>query len=159
MTELLNPRPIEILLVEDNFGDVRLTQEAMKDATVANHIHVVEDGVAALDFLYQRAGYVVSPRPDLILLDLNLPRKNGHEVLAQIKDDRHLRSIPVVILSTSRARADVACAYDLHANCYIAKPVEFAQFREVVRAIEDFWFTTVTLPDYEPWTAAPSRSC
>lgn len=147
MPDILLRRPLEILLVEDNLGDVRLTQEAMKLATVANNMHVVADGVAALDFLYRRAIYGVSPRPDLILLDLNLPRKNGHEVLAEIKQDMDLRSIPVVILTTSNARRDVAGAYHNHANCYITKPVGYDQFREVVQAIEDFWFSTVTLPD------------
>jgi chemotaxis family two-component system response regulator Rcp1 len=147
MNDALAIRPIEILLVEDNLGDVRLTQEALKDAKVANTIHVAEDGVAALDFLYRRGAYPEVPRPDLILLDLNLPRKNGREVLEQIKQDAHLRSIPVVILTTSQAEEDIANAYRLHANCYITKPVEFAQFIRVVRAIEEFWFTIVTLPD------------
>jgi two-component system response regulator len=147
MHDALAVRPIEILLVEDNVGDVRLTQEALKDAKVANTMHVVEDGVAALDFLYQRDAYAEVPRPDLILLDLNLPKKNGREVLEQIKQDAHLKSIPVVILTTSQAEADIADAYSLHANCYITKPVEFTQFIRVVRAIEEFWFTIVTLPD------------
>jgi chemotaxis family two-component system response regulator Rcp1 len=147
MHDALAIRPIEILLVEDNVGDVRLTQEALKDARVANTIHVVEDGVAALDFLYRRGAYPEVPRPDLILLDLNLPKKNGREVLEQIKQDAHLRSIPVVILTTSQAKEDIANAYSLHANCYITKPVEFVQFIRVVRAIEEFWFTIVTLPD------------
>ena len=147
MHEALTVRPIEILLVEDNPGDVRLTEEALKDAKVANTMHVVEDGVAALDFLYQRGAYPAVPRPDLILLDLNLPKKNGREVLEQIKQDVHLKTIPVVILTTSQAEDDIAGAYSLHANCYITKPVEFAQFIRVVRAIEEFWFTIVTLPD------------
>ncbi|MDB5935692.1 MAG: response regulator receiver [Massilia sp.] len=147
MQDALKVRPIEILLVEDNPGDVRLTQEALKDAKVANTMHIVEDGVAALDFLYRRAPYDAAPRPDLILLDLNLPKKNGREVLEQIKQDEQLKCIPVVILTTSQADDDVASAYKLHANCYITKPVEFAQFIRVVRAIEEFWFTIVTLPD------------
>jgi chemotaxis family two-component system response regulator Rcp1 len=147
MQHALKVRPIEILLVEDNPGDVRLTQEALKDAKVANTMHIVEDGVAALDFLYRRAPYDAAPRPDLILLDLNLPKKNGREVLEQIKQDEQLKCIPVVILTTSQADDDVASAYKLHANCYITKPVEFAQFIRVVRAIEEFWFTIVTLPD------------
>jgi chemotaxis family two-component system response regulator Rcp1 len=146
MHDALTARPIEILLVEDNPGDVRLTQEALKDAKVANTMHAVEDGVAALDFLYRRGAYEAVPRPDLILLDLNLPRKNGREVLEQIKQDEQLKCIPVVILTTSQARDDIAWAYKLHANCYITKPVEFAQFIRVVRAIEEFWFTIVTLP-------------
>jgi CheY-like chemotaxis protein len=146
MHDALTARPIEILLVEDNPGDVRLTQEALKDAKVANTMHVVEDGVAALDFLYRRGAYEAVPRPDLILLDLNLPRKNGREVLKQIKQDEQLKCIPVVILTTSQADDDISWAYKLHANCYITKPVEFAQFIRVVRAIEEFWFTIVTLP-------------
>jgi CheY-like chemotaxis protein len=147
MHDALATRPIEILLVEDNPGDVRLTQEALKDAKVANTMHVVEDGVSALDFLYRRGAYEAVPRPDLILLDLNLPRKNGREVLEQIKQDEQLKCIPVVILTTSQADDDISWAYKLHANCYITKPVEFAQFIRVVRAIEEFWFTIVTLPD------------
>lgn len=138
--------PIEILLVEDNPGDVRLTLEALKDAKIWNRLHVVEDGVAALDFLYQREPHVQAPRPDLILLDLNLPKKNGREVLAEIKSDVKLQTIPVVILTTSQAEEDVFRAYALHANCYISKPVDFAQFTNIVRTIEEFWLTIVTLP-------------
>jgi two-component system, chemotaxis family, response regulator Rcp1 len=139
-------RPIEILLVEDNPGDVRLTQEALKDAKVVNTLHVVEDGVAAMDFLAQRGRYQQAPRPSLVLLDLNLPRKNGREVLAEIKQDPSLRTIPVVILTTSQAEEDVLRAYSLHANCYITKPVDFGQFTKIIRSIEDFWLTIVTLP-------------
>lgn len=146
MSELLIARPIEILMVEDNPGDVRLTREALKDAKVSNTLHVVEDGVAALDFLYWRDGYEMAPRPDLILLDLNLPRKNGREVLEEIKQDDRLKMIPVVILTTSQAEEDVLRAYRLHANCYITKPVDFAQFNKIVRTIEEFWLTIVTLP-------------
>jgi chemotaxis family two-component system response regulator Rcp1 len=138
--------PIEILLVEDNPGDVRLTLEALKDAKIWNRLHVVEDGVAALDFLYQREPYAQAPRPDLILLDLNLPKKNGREVLADIKSDVKLKTIPVVILTTSQAEEDIFRAYSLHANCYISKPVDFAQFTNIVRTIEEFWLTIVTLP-------------
>lgn len=138
--------PIEILLVEDNPGDVRLTLEALKDAKIWNRLHVVEDGVAALDFLYQREPHAQAPRPDLILLDLNLPKKNGREVLAEIKSDVKLKTIPVVILTTSQAEEDVFRAYALHANCYISKPVDFAQFTNIVRTIEEFWLTIVTLP-------------
>lgn len=138
--------PIEILMVEDNPGDVRLTLEALKDAKVSNHLHVVEDGVAALDFLYAREPYIDAPHPDLILLDLNLPKKNGREVLAAIKSDDDLKTIPVVILTTSRAEEDVFRAYSLHANCYITKPVGFEQLTNVVRTIEKFWLTIVTLP-------------
>lgn len=146
MREVLTVRPIEILMVEDNPGDVRLTREALKDAKVSNKLHVVEDGVAALDFLYRRNGYDTAPRPDLILLDLNLPKKNGREVLEEIKQDAHLKTIPVVILTTSQAEEDVVRAYRLHANCYIAKPVDFAQFNKIVRSIKEFWLSIVTLP-------------
>lgn len=139
-------QPIEILLVEDNPGDVRLTREALKDARVANTLHVVEDGVAALDYLRRQGQYSDAPRPHLVLLDLNLPKKNGREVLAEIKSDEHLKRIPVVILTTSQAEEDVLRAYNLHANCYITKPVDFTQFTKVVKTIEDFWLTIVTLP-------------
>jgi CheY-like chemotaxis protein len=138
--------PIEILMVEDNPGDVRLTQEALKEAKVSNTLHVVEDGVAALDFLYRRGAYGAAPRPGLILLDLNLPRKNGREVLEEIKQDAQLKTIPVVILTTSQAEQDVLRAYSLHANCYISKPVDFLQFTTIIRTIEEFWLTIVTLP-------------
>jgi CheY-like chemotaxis protein len=139
-------KPIEILMVEDNPGDVRLTREALKHGKVSNTMHVVEDGVAALDFLYRRGAYGKAPRPDLILLDLNLPKKNGREVLQEIKQDTHLKTIPVVILTTSQAEEDVLRAYSLHANCYITKPVDFIQFTKIVRTIEEFWLTIVTLP-------------
>jgi CheY-like chemotaxis protein len=146
MNEVLSVRPIEILLVEDNPGDVRLTREALKEAKVSNTLHVVEDGVAALDFLYRRGAYGKVARPDLILLDLNLPRKNGPEVLAEIKQDAQLKTIPVVILTTSQAEEDVLRAYKLHANCYITKPVDFIRFLRIVRTIEEFWLTIVSLP-------------
>jgi CheY-like chemotaxis protein len=146
MAGVIDIRPIEILLVEDNPGDVRLTREALKDAKVSNTLHVVEDGVAALDFLRRSPPYDGAPRPDLILLDLNLPRKNGREVLADIKADERLKAIPVVILTTSQAEEDVLRAYNLHANCYITKPVDFTQFTRIVRTIEDFWLSIVTLP-------------
>jgi chemotaxis family two-component system response regulator Rcp1 len=139
-------RPIEILLVEDNPGDVRLTLEALKDGKVLNRLHVVEDGVAALDFLYRRDPYSGAPRPDLVLLDLNLPRRNGREILAQIKTDDALKTIPVVILTSSQADEDIVRAYELHANCYISKPVGFEQFTDIVRSIESFWLTIVNLP-------------
>lgn len=138
--------PIEILLVEDNPGDVRLTMEALKEAKMLNCLHVVEDGVMALDFLFRCAPFANASRPDLILLDLNLPKKNGREVLAEIKADESLRTIPVVVLTTSQAEEDVLRAYNLHANCYITKPVDFMQFTGVVKAIETFWLTIVTLP-------------
>jgi chemotaxis family two-component system response regulator Rcp1 len=146
MNEVPTVRPIEILMVEDNPGDVRLTREALKDAKVSNTLHVMEDGVAALDFLYQRGAHDTAPRPDLILLDLNLPKKNGREVLAEIKQDAHLKTIPVVILTTSQAEEDVLRAYSLHANCYITKPVDFIQFTKILRTIEEFWLTIVMLP-------------
>ena len=139
-------RPIDILLVEDNAADVRLTREALKDAKVLNTLHVVRDGLAALGFLHQRGPYAHSPRPDLILLDLNLPRKDGREVLAEIKQDTDLKRIPVVVLTTSRAEEDVIRSYDLHANAYVTKPVDLAQFLKVVRSLEAFWLVVVTLP-------------
>jgi len=139
-------RPLEILLVEDNPGDVRLTREALKDAKMSNLLHVVEDGAMALDFLHQRGDYRAAPRPDLILLDLNLPRKNGREVLQEIKEHPRLKIIPVVILTSSQAEEDILGAYSLHANCYITKPVDFAQLTKIVRTIEDFWLSIVTLP-------------
>ena len=145
MNEIQRVHPIKILMVEDNPGDVRLAQEALKDSKVSNTLHVVEDGVEALDFLYRRDRYGEAPRPDLILLDLNLPKKNGREVLEEIKQDAHLKTIPVVILTTSKAEEDVLRAYSLHANCYITKPVDFKQFIKMVRTIEDFWITIVTL--------------
>lgn len=140
-------RPVDILLVEDNPGDVRLTQEALKEGKVLNNLWVVSDGVEAMTFLNQEAEYVDVARPDVILLDLNLPRKDGREVLAEIKVDPSLRRIPVVILTTSSADQDILKAYDLHANCYITKPVDLEQFIEVVRSIEDFWLTIVTFPN------------
>ena len=136
----------KILLIEDNPGDVRLTQEALKDAKVRNKLHVVRDGVEALAFLRREGKYAGAPHPDLILLDLNLPRKNGREVLAEIKKDPNLRRIPVVILTVSQAEEDVLKTYDLHANCYITKPVDLDQFMTVVQSIEDFWLTIVRLP-------------
>ena len=138
--------PIEILLVEDNPGDVRLTQEALRDSKVANNLHTVGDGVEALRFLRREGEYADSPRPDLMLLDLNLPRLGGREVLEQVKEDPDLRRIPVVVLTTSEAEDDVVRSYELHANAYVRKPVDFDQFTEVVRLIEDFWFTVVKLP-------------
>jgi CheY-like chemotaxis protein len=146
----MNVTPIELLLVEDSEPDVRLTQEALREAKVKNRLWVVEDGVEALDFLRQQGRYVDAPRPDLILLDLNLPRKDGRQVLQEIKNDEALRCIPVVILTTSKNEEDVLRAYQLHANCYITKPVDFNRFMEVVRSIEDFWLTVVRLPDEAP---------
>jgi len=139
-------RPVEILMVEDNPGDVRLTQEALKDAKVSNHLYAVGDGVAAIDFLRRRGDFPDVPRPDLILLDLNLPRKDGREVLAEIKSDPDLRTIPVVVLTTSEAEEDILRAYKLNANCYVTKPVDLDQFIRVVRSLESFWLTIVRLP-------------
>jgi len=139
-------RPIEILLVEDSPSDTDLTLEALKDFKVRNHVSVVEDGVLALQFLRRQGPYAEAPRPDLIMLDLNLPRKDGREVLAEIKKDDNLRLIPVVVLTTSRADQDILRSYQLNANCYITKPVDFNQFLEVVRSIEAFWLFVVTLP-------------
>ena len=138
---------IEILLVEDNPADVRLTQEALKEAKVRNNLHVVEDGVAAMEFLQREGQYANVGRPDLILLDLNLPKKDGREVLEEIKQDPSLKRIPVVVLTTSQAEEDILRTYDLHANCYVTKPVDLDQFITIVRSIEDFWLTIVKLPN------------
>lgn len=139
-------QPIEILMVEDNPGDVRLTREALREGKVRNNLYVVADGDAALDFLHRRAGYADAVHPDLILLDLNLPGKSGLEVLAEIKNDESLRRIPVVILTSSRAEADIVRSYDLHANAYVAKPVGLEEFIAVVKSIEGFWLEIVNLP-------------
>jgi CheY-like chemotaxis protein len=138
--------PIEILLVEDNPGDVELTTLAFEESHLQVHLNVVEDGVAALEFLHRQSIYAKAPYPDLVVLDLNLPKKSGHEVLAEIKADVNFRRIPVVILTTSLAEEDILKAYNLYANCYIKKPVGFNQFIEVVKSIEDFWFKIVRLP-------------
>ncbi len=139
-------KPVDILLVEDNPGDVRLTREALKEGKVLNTLSVAADGVEALAFLRHEGRYATAPRPDIILLDLNLPRMDGRELLAVIKADADLRRIPVVILSTSVAEQDILKSYNLHANCYITKPVDLEQFIAVVRSVEDFWFTIVRLP-------------
>jgi CheY-like chemotaxis protein len=141
-----NSRAVEILLVEDNPGDVRLTIEALKEGHFCNKLSVVKDGVEALAYLRRKGQYATVVQPDLILLDLNLPRKDGREVLAEIKNDPRLKRIPVVILTTSEAEADVLKSYDLQANCYITKPVDLEQFIKVIRAIEDFWLALVRLP-------------
>lgn len=139
-------RLVEILLVEDNPGDARLAMEALKDAKVKNKLHWVEDGVEAMAFLRREGKYSDAPHPDVILLDLNLPRKDGREVLEEIKRDEDLRRIPVVILTASNAEEDIIKTYNLHANCYIRKPVDFDRFIEVVKSIDYFWLTIVTLP-------------
>lgn len=139
-------KPVTILLVEDSPTDVLLAQEALEGAKILIDLHVVSDGVEAMQFLRSEAPFGDAVRPDLVLLDLNLPRKDGREVLAEIKDDTDLRTIPVVVLTTSKAEEDILRAYGLHANCYVTKPVDFDQFSHVVQAIESFWFTVVSLP-------------
>ncbi len=138
--------PAEILLVEDNPGDVRLTQECFKESKISNNLSVVMDGQEAIDFLRHKGKFANAPRPDLILLDLNLPRKDGREVLAEIKADPDLRKIPVVVLTISKAEQDILKSYDLHANCFITKPIDLDQFAIIVKSIEDFWLTIVKLP-------------
>lgn len=139
-------KPVEILLVEDSPADIRLTQEALKGSKIRNHLHIVTDGEEAMDFLQGKGSYAGMPRPDIILLDLNLPRKNGHEVLQDIKQDPELRRIPVVILTTSDDEHDILKSYDLYANCYITKPLTLERFGSIVQHIEDFWLTIVRLP-------------
>jgi chemotaxis family two-component system response regulator Rcp1 len=139
-------RPVEILLVEDNPGDERLTREALKEGKVYSNLHWVKDGVEAMEFLRRQGKHAGAPRPDIILLDLNLPKKDGREVLQDIKNDNELKRIPVVVLTTSKAEEDVLRTYNLHANCYVTKPVDLDQFITVVKSIEDFWFTIVKLP-------------
>ena len=138
--------PIDILLVEDDPGDVLMTREAFEHHKIRNALHVARDGVEALEFLKRKGRFGQAPRPDLILLDLNLPRKDGREVLGEIKQDPDLRTIPVVVLTTSEADEDIVRSYDLHANAYVTKPVDFEKFVEVVRKIDDFWVTVVKLP-------------
>ena len=146
MNTLPEPKPIELLLVEDNPGDVRLTREVLKDGKFRNNMSVASDGQAAMDHLHRNGKYADAVRPDIILLDLNLPIKDGREVLAEIKQSSELKSIPIVILTTSAAETDILKTYNLHANCYIVKPVDLAQFINVVRYIQDFWLTIVKLP-------------
>jgi len=146
---MINDKPIDILLVEDNPADIRLTQEAFKETRIANHLHIARDGVEALAFLRQTGQYTHVPRPDIILLDLNLPRKDGRELLDDIKNDPEYRQIPVVILTTSTTEEDIIHTYDHHANCYITKPSELEQFLNVVKSIENFWLTVVKLPTCE----------
>ena len=141
-----NGTPINILLVEDNPADIRLTVEALKEGKILNELNVARDGVEALDYLFRRGAFSEASRPDLILLDLNMPRKDGREVLGEIKENADLKRIPVVVLTTSKAEEDIIRSYNLHANCYISKPVDLEQFMGVVRTIEDFWLTVVSLP-------------
>jgi CheY-like chemotaxis protein len=139
-------KPIEILLVEDNLADVRLTKEAFKDGKIANNLHVARDGVEAMEFLRRTGKYSGAPLPDLILLDLNLPKKDGREVLSELKLDPMLKYIPVVVLTTSRAEEDIIKSYSHHANCYVTKPIDLNQFMAIVKSIEDFWLKVVKLP-------------
>ena len=139
-------KSVEILLIEDNPGDIVLTREAFSDAKISNHIHVAKDGEEALEYLRKQNSYADAITPDIILLDLNLPKLNGHEVLAEIKEDKELRRIPVVVLTSSKAERDILDTCELHANSYIVKPVDLSKFMEVVSAIEHFWFTVVALP-------------
>jgi chemotaxis family two-component system response regulator Rcp1 len=146
MSDAATARPVEILLVEDNPGDVRLLTETFRDGKIHNRLFVVEDGVAALAFLRREGEYGSAPRPDLVLLDLSLPRKGGQEVLAEIKQDPHLKCIPVCVLTSSAASRDVLEAYNNYANCYLTKPVDLEQFMGVVRSVEEFWLSVVKLP-------------
>lgn len=146
MSSLTLARPAELLLVEDNPGDVELTREALEAASLRNNLHVVQDGEEALAFLRRQGPFALAPWPDLILLDLNLPRKDGRAVLAEIKADENLRVIPVVVLTTSQSEEDIVKSYKLNANCFITKPVGFEGFMKIVKSIENFWFTVVVLP-------------
>ena len=146
MTDSTRASPVEILLVEDNPGDVRLTREALKEGKVYSNLHWAQDGVEALEFLRREGKFAGGPRPDIILLDLNLPKKDGREVLSEIKNDDDLKRIPVVILTTSKAEEDVLRSYELHANCYVTKLVDLEKFIVVVQSIDKFWLTVVTLP-------------
>jgi len=146
MNEKIFREPIEILLVEDNPGDVRLTEEALKEGKVLNNLHVARDGEEAIAYLHKEGKFIDEPRPDLILLDLNLPKKDGKEVLKEIKSDERFMRIPVVILTISKSEEDILKSYNLHANCYVTKPIDLVQFVNVVKSIEDFWLTVVKLP-------------
>ncbi len=149
MTTELNGNPVKILLVEDNPGDIRLTKEALREGKVYNEMHVATDGLEALAFLRQKGQYANAPRPDVVLLDLNLPLMNGVEVLAEIKADHHLKRIPVIVLTTSEDERDILKSYDLHANAYVTKPVDLERFIEIIEQIEGFWLTIVKLPPTE----------
>ncbi len=151
MREIPNEQPIEILLVEDNLGDARLASEAFKDGSVrfASNLHHARDGIEALDFLHRRGDYANAVRPDIILLDLNMPRKDGREVLSEIKEDPDLKLIPVLVLTTSAAERDILQSYDLHANGYVSKPIDLDEFASVVDSIKSFWFATAQLPQEE----------
>ncbi|QLD91016.1 response regulator [Natronomonas salina] len=149
MSDGIDGDPAQILLVEDNPGDVRLTQEAFKEGQIDNDLHVVEDGVEALDFLFKRGEYADAPCPDIVLLDLNLPRKNGDEVLEEMRADETLQYVPVVVLTSSEAQEDVVKSYELNANAYLTKPVDPVDFIEVVQSFEQFWLSIVRLPECE----------
>lgn len=139
-------KTVDILLVEDNPGDVRLTREALNEGHLSNNLHVVSDGVEAIEFLTKTGNFKNSVTPDIVLLDLNLPKVNGFEVLEKIKNDEHLKTIPVIILTTSLSDHDIITSYSMHANCYVPKPVEYDSFKKVVKCIEEFWFSIVKLP-------------
>jgi len=146
MNNQMRAKPVQMLLVEDNLGDIRLTKETLRDAKVMVNLHVGGDGVEAMAFLRKESQHANAPRPDLVLLDLNLPKKDGREVLAEMKQDPDLRRIPVVILTISNGQEDILKSYNLHANAYVTKPLNLEQFSKIVKAIEDFWFTVVKLP-------------
>jgi CheY-like chemotaxis protein len=154
MTGFPQLRPIEILLVEDNPGDARLTREAFREGKIRNNLHHTHDGIEALAFMRREGAYATAPTPDIILLDLNLPKKDGRQVLQELKQDPILRLIPVVVLTTSEAEQDILRSYQLHANCYITKPVDLEKFIAIVRGIEDFWLAIVTLPTHKPLLTA-----
>jgi len=141
-----NFRPAEILLIEDNPGDIRLTEEALKESKLYNKLKTVTDGVEAMKYLLNEGEHANAPKPDIILLDLNLPKKDGREVLEEIKQDERLKTIPIVILTTSNNEEDIIKTYNLHANCYVTKPVDFEEFTKIVLAIHNFWFSIVKLP-------------
>ncbi len=144
--KLANLNSIDILIVEDNPGDARLIMEVLNENKIFNSVYIVKDGVEAMDFLHTKGKYQESPKPDLIILDLNLPRKDGREVLAEIKSDDELKRIPVVIMTISQAEEDIFKSYNLHANCFVTKPIDLDQFIKVIKSIEDFWFSVVKLP-------------
>ncbi|MFH0733047.1 MAG: response regulator [bacterium] len=146
MNNITSGYPVEILLVEDNPGDVKLTQLALLETKVNNNLHVATDGLEAMEFIYKKGKYSDAPRPDIILLDLNLPKKDGREVLEEIKKDENFKRIPIVILTSSKAEEDIIKSYNLHANCYITKPLDLLQFLEIIKSIENFWLTIVKLP-------------
>lgn len=146
MRTIIAAKPIEILLVEDSRGDIGLIEEVFEDAKIRNNLHIAEDGEEAILFLNQQGQFLDAPRPDIILLDLNLPKKDGREVLQEVKEDDNLKNIPIVVLTTSKAEEDILKSYNLHANAYITKPVDFDQFIKVIKSIEDFWLQVVKLP-------------